>query len=123
MNLELRGVKKSFPMAGELLPILRGVNLQINSGEFLSIMGPSGSGKTTLLLTTGELAGLELRTVCHADPLECGHVPFASHFGAKPLVHQWRFDVGQCRLAGDQVEILVNVTDAAAAQTGERIAS
>ncbi len=55
MNLELRGVKKSFPMAGELLPILRGVNLQINSGEFLSIMGPSGSGKTTLMNIIGLL--------------------------------------------------------------------
>lgn len=55
MELELMGVKKSFRMAGEWLPILRDVNLRIKTGEFLAIMGPSGSGKTTLMNIIGLL--------------------------------------------------------------------
>jgi len=39
--------------------VLRGINLCIETGEFVSIVGPSGSGKTTLLYV---LSGLEAKT-------------------------------------------------------------
>jgi putative ABC transport system ATP-binding protein len=46
---------KTYQVNGVLYPALRGVNLKVRRGEFLSIMGPSGSGKSTLLNLIGAL--------------------------------------------------------------------
>jgi len=47
--IELSGVKKDYPLGATTVHALRGVDLAIQEGDFLSIVGPSGSGKTTLL--------------------------------------------------------------------------
>ena len=54
--LEINDLKKNFENGS---PALKGVNLKINKGEFVSILGPSGSGKTTLLRI---INGLETST-------------------------------------------------------------
>ena len=49
--IKLAGIKKSFGS----LDVLKGIDLQINQGEVVSIVGPSGAGKTTLLQIMGTL--------------------------------------------------------------------
>ena len=49
------GVKRSYQIGGETVHALRGVDVSINRGEYISIMGPSGSGKSTLFNMIGGL--------------------------------------------------------------------
>ncbi|MBA4374088.1 MAG: ABC transporter ATP-binding protein [Thermodesulfovibrio sp.] len=51
--IELRGVEKVYHRGAEELHALRGIDLDIGKGEFLSIVGPSGSGKSSLLHILG----------------------------------------------------------------------
>lgn len=54
MNIiEIRGLKKNYPLGTTIVHALRGIDLDVVEGDFFSIMGPSGSGKTTLLNIIG----------------------------------------------------------------------
>jgi len=53
--IQLAGVSRTYRVGGEAVHALRGVDLAIGAGEYLSIMGPSGSGKSTLLHVLGLL--------------------------------------------------------------------
>ncbi len=53
--IEIKNLHKSYPMGKESLHVLKGLDLFIKEGEFVSIMGSSGSGKSTLLNIVGLL--------------------------------------------------------------------
>ena len=51
--VEASNVRKSYLLGSLEVPVLSGINLKIEKGEFLAIMGPSGSGKSTLMNLIG----------------------------------------------------------------------
>jgi len=53
--IRLRGMHKSYSTGRVVTEVLRGVDLDIDDGEFISVIGPSGSGKSTLLHAIGGL--------------------------------------------------------------------
>jgi putative ABC transport system ATP-binding protein len=53
--IETVDVTKTYMSGGRPLEVLKGINLQVEPGEFMAIMGPSGSGKSTLLNMIGAL--------------------------------------------------------------------
>ena len=55
--IKLRNIDRFYPMGGGQYFVLRRINVDVNEGDFVTIMGPSGAGKSTLLSILGMLDG------------------------------------------------------------------
>ena len=53
--IKLRGICRNFQVGDQIVTALNHIDLEIQRGEYISIMGPSGSGKSTLLNILGLL--------------------------------------------------------------------
>jgi putative ABC transport system ATP-binding protein len=62
--IEVKNVYKSFQLADTTVEVLKNINLEVEKGEFISIMGPSGSGKSTLLYLMGGLDKVTRGSIC-----------------------------------------------------------
>ena len=87
-----RGVSKTYGRGPSAVSVLRGIDLEIASGEFVAVLGPSGSGKSTLLNLLGlmdrpDSGDLHVRGRLAADldeparaRMRCAHIGFVFQF-------------------------------------------
>ncbi|MFC4636268.1 ABC transporter ATP-binding protein [Dokdonia ponticola] len=51
--IKIRDIRRNFPLGSETVYVLKGIDLDIEKGEYVAFMGPSGSGKSTLMNLLG----------------------------------------------------------------------
>lgn len=51
--IQIRNIIRDFPLGNEIVHVLKGIDLDIDKGEYVAFMGPSGSGKSTLMNLLG----------------------------------------------------------------------
>lgn len=51
--IDIKDIKRDFKLGSETVRVLKGVNLEIEKGDYVALMGPSGSGKSTLMNILG----------------------------------------------------------------------
>ncbi|WGK63787.1 ABC transporter ATP-binding protein [Croceiramulus getboli] len=51
--IQIRDIRRDFPLGNEIVRVLKGIDLDIEKGEYVAFMGPSGSGKSTLMNLLG----------------------------------------------------------------------
>jgi len=87
LEIKIKDLVRVYRLGKVEVQALRGLNMNVNAGEIISIIGPSGSGKTTLLNIMG---GLDLAT---AGSVQVGNIDVTA-LSTKDLVEYRRKTVG-----------------------------
>ena len=87
LEIKIKDLVRVYRLGKVEVQALRGLNMNVNAGEIISIIGPSGSGKTTLLNIMG---GLDLAT---AGSVQVGNIKVTA-LSTKDLVEYRRETVG-----------------------------
>ncbi|MCJ7800572.1 MAG: ATP-binding cassette domain-containing protein, partial [Polaromonas sp.] len=103
--IRLRGITKVYGQGATALQALKGVNLDIEAGDFVAIMGPSGSGKSTAMNIIGCLDLPTSGSYLFNGVERAGGGGVAGGCCLAP-VQQRQFDVFLRRRARQQVEAL-----------------
>ncbi|HEV8689344.1 MAG TPA: ABC transporter ATP-binding protein [Ideonella sp.] len=121
--IRVAGLSKTYRRAGQDIPVLVDINLEVRAGEFVALMGPSGSGKSTLL---NLIAGIDTPT---SGTIEIGGVDIAT-LGEGRLA-DWRaanigfvfqfYNLIPVLTAFETVELPLLLTNLSARERGERV--
>lgn len=109
--IELHAVKKAYTNTDVVTPVLKGVDLTLNRGDFIVILGPSGSGKTTLLNT---ISGLD--KVNEGDVFVLG-----ANLSLLKDSHLTKFRRDHVGFIFQQYNLLTNLTAKENAEVGENL--
>jgi putative ABC transport system ATP-binding protein len=122
--MRIRALAKSYQRGEQVLPVLLGIDLDVQAGEFVALMGPSGSGKSTLL---NLIAGIDTPT---EGSIEIGGVDIGT-LGEGALA-DWRaehvgfifqfYNLMPVLSAAENVELPLLLTGLSARERRERVA-
>jgi ABC-type nitrate/sulfonate/bicarbonate transport system ATPase subunit len=89
-KLLLRGVSKSFRQGRQVVETLKGVDLEVAQGEFVSLIGPSGCGKSTLFTLVAGLEQPDAGELLIDGEREQRRAGKAGYMPQQPLLLPWR---------------------------------
>lgn len=89
-RLSLENIYSTYYSGNQRLPVLDGITLAVNAGEFVSVLGPSGSGKSTMLKLSAGLIKPDRGRVLLDNNDISGHPQLVSYMPQQDLLFPWK---------------------------------